>query len=185
MVNDIITELTASMDGAIDALKRELTKRRTGRANVALLDGIKVDYYGTPSPLNQVAAIQIPEPRLIIVKPWEKNMVQPIERAIQLSPLSFNPSSDGEQIRIPIPALTTERRKALIKDVKRVGEEAKVGLRNQRRDSNEMIKVLEKDKSISEDEMHRGLARVQEVTDDYVKRVDVLLVAKEKEVLED
>jgi ribosome recycling factor len=185
MVNDIITDLGQSMDGAIEALKRELVKRRTGRANVALLDGIKVDYYGTPSPLNQVAALQVPEPRMIIVKPWEKNMVQPIERAIQLSPLGFNPSSDGEQIRIPIPALTTERRKALIKDVKRVGEEAKVGLRNQRRDSNEMLKTLEKDKEISEDEMHRGLARVQEVTDEYVKKVDVLLVAKEKEVLED
>lgn len=185
MVNEVIEDLRNSMKESIESLKRDLAKRRTGRANVALLDGIKVDYYGTPSPLNQVASLQVPDPRLIVIKPWEKSMVHPIEKAIQLSPISLNPSSDGEVIRIPIPPLTGERRKELIKDVKRVGEESKVVLRNHRRDSNEMLKMMQKDKDISEDEMHHGLEKVQEVTDEFVKKIDTLLAEKEKEILED
>jgi ribosome recycling factor len=184
MVNDIVSDLKAGMDGTIDALKRELAKRRTGRANVSILDGIRVEYYGTKSPLNQVASLQVPDPRLITVKPWEKSMVAVIEKAILQSSIGLTPSSDGELIRIPIPPLTEERRKELVKDVRRVGEDAKVGLRNQRRDANEMLKEAEKDKDISEDEMHRGLAKVQETTDEFVKVLEKLVEEKEKEILE-
>jgi ribosome recycling factor len=184
MVNDVVNDLKSSMDGTIEALKRDLAKRRTGRANVAILDGIKVDYYGSKSPLHQVASVQVPDPRLITIKPWEKNMVVVIEKAIQQSSLGLTPSSDGELIRLPIPPLTQERRRDLVKDVKKLGEEAKVGLRNQRRDANEMLKELEKDKSISEDDLRRGLTKVQEVTDEYVKKVDQLVEGKEKEITE-
>lgn len=185
MVDDVLTELTSSMKGTIENLHRELSKRRTGRANVALLDGIKVDYYGTLSPLNQVASVQVPDPRLITIKPWEKTMVHPIEKALQQSSLGLNPSSDGELIRLPIPPLTGERRTQLVKEVKGVGEDAKVALRNQRRDANEMLKALEKDKEISEDEMHRGLAKVQDTTNEFVKIVDGAIADKEKEIMED
>jgi ribosome recycling factor len=184
MVNDVIKDLKEGMDGTIDSLKRDLAKRRTGRANVAILDGIKVDYYGSKSPLNQVASVQVPDPRLITIKPWEKNMVQVIEKAIQVSQLGLTPSSDGEIIRLPIPPLTEQRRKELVRDIKKVGEEAKIALRNQRRDANEMLKELEKERDISEDDLKRGLTRVQETTDDYVKKVDDLVAAKEKEILE-
>ncbi len=184
MVNDVLNDLKSSMDGTIEALKRDLAKRRTGRANVAILDGIKVDYYGSKSPLNQVASVQVPDPRLITIKPWEKNMVPVIEKAIQQSSLGLTPSSDGELIRLPIPPLTQERRRDLVKDVKKLGEEAKVGLRNQRRDANEMLKELEKGKDISEDDLRRGLTKVQEVTDEYVRKVDQLVENKEKEITE-
>jgi ribosome recycling factor len=184
MVNDIVSDLKTGMEGAIEALNRELAKRRTGRANVSILDGIKVEYYGTKSPLNQVASVQVPDPRLITIKPWEKTMVQPIEKAIQQSSIGLTPSSDGELIRIPIPPLTEERRRDLVKDVRRVSEDAKVALRNQRRDANEMLKEAEKGKDISEDEMHRGLAKVQEVIDEYVKKVETVVTDKEKEILE-
>ena len=185
MVDDVVSDMNGGMAASIENLRRELAKRRTGRANVALLDGIKVDYYGTPSPLNQVASVQVVDPRMITVKPWEKSMISIVEKAIQQSSLGLNPTSDGELIRLPIPPLTGERRKALVKDVKKVGEDAKVSLRSQRRDANELIKQLEKDKDVSEDEMRRGLARVQEVTDGFVKQVDQVIQAKEKEILED
>jgi ribosome recycling factor len=184
MVNDILSDLKTSMEETIDSLKRELAKRRTGRANVAILDGIRVDYYGTKSPLNQVASVQVPDSRLITIKPWEKTMVQVIERAILQSSIGLTPSSDGEIIRIPIPPLTEERRRDLVKDIKRVGEEAKVGLRNQRREANEMLKEFEKDKEISEDELHKGLEKIQETTDGFVGKVDELVSVKEKEILE-
>jgi ribosome recycling factor len=184
MVNDVLTELKSNMDGTIDSLKRELAKRRTGRANVAILDGIRVDYYGTKSPLHQVASVQVPDPRLITIKPWEKSMVSVIEKAIQQSNIGLTPSSDGELIRIPIPPLTEQRRRDLVKDVKRVGEESKVALRNQRRDANEMLKDFEKEREISEDELRKGLEKVQEVTDDFVNQVDALVGAKETEIME-
>lgn len=184
MVDDIISDLKSGMDSTIDSLARELAKRRTGRANVSILDGIRVEYYGTKSPLNQVASLQVPDPRLITIKPWEKSMVSVIEKAIQQSSIGLTPSSDGELVRIPIPPLTEERRKELVRDVRRVGEDAKVGLRNQRRDANEMLKEAEKGKDISEDEMHRGLSKVQEITDDFVKKVDEIVGDKEKEILE-
>lgn len=185
MVDDVLADLKKGMQATLENLDRELAKRRTGRANVALLDGVKVDYYGSLSPLNQVASLQVPDPRLITIKPWEKTMVPVIEKAIQQSSLGLNPSSDGEVIRLPIPPLTGERRAQLVKDVKGVGEDSKVALRNQRRDANDMLKALEKDKEISEDDMHRGLTKVQEVTDDFVKKVDETVTKKEKEILDD
>ncbi len=184
MVDEILSDLKSSMDESIESLGRELAKRRTGRANVAILDGIKVDYYGSKSPLNQVASVQVADPRLITIKPWEKTMLQPIEKALQQSSIGLTPSSDGDIIRIPIPALTEERRRDLVKDVKKVGEESKVGLRNQRRDANEMLKELEKSKDISEDDLHRNLTNVQEITDTYVKKVDEHVSVKEAEILE-
>lgn len=185
MIDDVLSELRKDMNATLESLKKELSKRRTGRASVTLLDGIKVDYYGTASPLNQVAALQTPDPRMITIKPWDKSLVPVIEKAIQQSSLGLNPSTDGELVRIPIPPLTGERRKELVKDVKKVGEESKVAVRNQRRDANEMARQLEKDKEISEDALHRGLAKIQELTDELVKRIDETVAAKEKEILED
>lgn len=185
MIDEVIADLGNKMSATIETLKRELARRRTGRANVALLDGIKVEYYGTLSPLNQVAALQVPDPRLITVKPWDKSLVPLIEKALQQSSLGLNPASDGELVRVPIPPLTGERRKDLVKDVRKVAEEMRVVLRGHRRDANEMARELEKDGTISEDALHRGLAKIQELTDDHVKQIDELVVAKEKQILED
>ena len=184
MVNDVLDELKADMAKTVERLQGELARVRTGRANLTMLDGIKVDYYGVPTPLNQVASMQLADARLIVVKPWEKNMVPPVEKAIQAAALAINPSSDGEIIRLPVPPLTEERRKELAKQVKRMGEDFKVQLRGQRRDANEMLKSLEKDKDISEDDNHRGQAKVQEVTDAHTKQVDEIIVAKEEEIME-
>ena len=184
MIDDIISDLKSGMNDSIEALNRELAKRRTGRANISILDGIKVEYYGSLTPLNQVSAVKVVDPRLISVKPWEKDMVPVIEKAIQKSSIGLTPNSDGELIRLPIPPLTEERRRDLVKEVKKLGEEGKVALRGQRRDANEMLKEGEKDKDISEDELHRALANVQEVTDGYVKKVDGIILAKEEEILE-
>ena len=184
MIDDIMSDLTSGMDSSIESLQRELAKRRTGRANISILDGIRVEYYGSKTPLNQVSAIKVVDPRLISIKPWEKNMVAVIEKAIMGSSLGLTPNSDGELIRLPIPPLTEERRRELVRDVKRVGEDAKVALRNQRRDANEMLKEAEKDKDISEDELHRALAKVQDATNDYVKKVEQIIEDKEKEILE-
>ena len=184
MIDDIVSELKAGMSSSMEALDRELDKRRTGRANVAILDGIRVDYYGTMSPLNQVASVQVADAHLITIKPWEKTMVPAIEKAIMASSLGLTPNSDGELLRIPIPPLTEERRKELVRDVKRVGEDAKVSLRNQRRDANDMLREAEKDSDISEDDLHRGLTKVQDVTNDFVKKVDEVIQKKEAEILE-
>ena len=184
MVDEILSDLKSSMDESIESLGRELAKRRTGRANVAILDGIKVDYYGSKSPLNQVASVQVADPRLITIKPWEKTMVGPTEKAIQKADLGLNPNSDGELIRLPVPPLTEERRKEIVKMIKRLGEDFKVKIRGQRRDANEMLKALEKDKEISEDDNRRGQTKVQEVTDDHTKRVDAAIDKKEEEVME-
>jgi ribosome recycling factor len=152
MVNEVTEELKNDMVKTVERLAAELSRVRTGRANLALLDGIKVDYYGVPTPLNQVASLQLADARLIVVKPWEKTMVSAVEKAIQQSDLGLNPNSDGEIIRLPVPPLTEERRKEIVKTIKRLGEDYKVKLRGLRRDANEMLKALEKDKEISEDE---------------------------------
>ena len=184
-VDGVIESLKSGMEQSIDAFKRELAKRRTGRANIAMLDSVRVDYYGTKSPLNQVASVQVADPRLITIKPWDKGLLHAIEKAIQQSSLGLNPASDGEIVRVPIPPLTGERRKELVKDVKKAAEDAKVGLRNQRREQNEALKKLEKDKAVSEDDMHRALDQVQKVTDQYIHTVEQLVTEKEKEILED
>jgi ribosome recycling factor len=185
MVDDVLKDLQGNLDKATDALKRDLAKVRTGRANLALLDGIKVEYYGTMTPLNQVAALNVPDPRLITIKPWEKSMCGEIEKAIrQRAELGLNPGSDGELVRVPIPPLTQERRKELVKHIKKIGEEAKVAMRNHRREANEMLKDFEKDGEITEDDCTKGLKRVQEATDRGIARVDEILAKKEAEVME-
>ena len=184
MVKDVIDKSRVGMEKAIDALKKDFTKVRTGRASVALLDDVKVDYYGTPTPLNQVGTLAVPEPRLITIQPWEKKLIPEIERAIFKSDLGLNPTSDGALVRIVIPPLTEERRKEMVKLVKRMGEETKIVLRNVRRDANDGLKKMEKNKEISEDDLKRGEKEIQDLTDQYVKKVDEVVTVKEKEVME-
>ncbi|HJX73349.1 MAG TPA: ribosome recycling factor [Candidatus Deferrimicrobiaceae bacterium] len=172
------------MARSIEAFKKDLGKIRTGRASFALLDGIKVDYYGTPTPLPQVGTLSVPESRMITVTPWDTKMVGPIEKAIQASGLGLNPSNDGKMVRIPIPPLTEERRKDLVKVVKKMAEDARIAVRNIRRESLEKVKEREKKKEISEDEMKRWQDRVQKETDSYVKKIDEILKAKEQEIME-
>ena len=173
-----------AMEKAIDALKRDLGKIRTGRASLTLLEDVRVDYYGTPTPLNQVGTLAVPEPRMMTVQPWERNLIPEIEKAILKSDLGITPSSDGQVVRIVIPPLTEERRKEMVKVIKRMGEDTKVAVRNSRRDANEALKKLQKDKEITEDDLKHGEKSVQELTDQYVKKVDEILAAKEKEVME-
>lgn len=183
MVNDVLEELQGSMEKVIDALRKELAKVRTGRASLAVLDGIRVDYYGTPTPLNQVANLQVADARLITVKPWERTMLSPIEKAIIAANIGITPSNDGELIRLPVPPLTEERRREIVKGIKGESEEYKVRVRNLRRDSNDLLKNLKKDGDISEDDQNRGLTKVQEMTDLYVKKIDECVSEKEKEIL--
>ena len=181
---DVVTELKGRIDKTLDDLRRELTKVRTGRASPNLLDGIRVDYYGTPTPLSGVANITSPEPRLIIIKPWEKSVLKEIEKAIREANLGINPMNDGEVIRLPFPPLTEERRKEIAKQVKTKGEDHKVAIRNIRRDANEVLKAQLKDKKITEDDSKRLTDKVQKETDDGVKKVDEIISKKEKEVME-
>src|SRR5262245_24198927 len=162
MVNDVVKDLQTSFDKAIESFKRDLAKVRTGRANIAMLDGVKVEYYGTMTPLNQVATLNVPDPRLITVKPWEKNLIPAIEKSIKAqSDLGLNPTSDGELVRIPIPPLTQERRKQLVKTIKGLAEDAKVALRNSRREANETLKEFTDSGDIAEDDERQGLKKVQ------------------------
>ncbi len=184
MVDEVYEELETSFEKAFTALRRELARIRSGRANVNLLDNIRVQYYGQPTLLSQVASLQVPEPRLITIKPWEANLLKDIERAINQSDLGLNPSNDGTIIRLSIPPLTEERRKVLVRQVQRNGEDAKISLRNSRRDANAMLKDLEKDSDITEDDLGRALKEVQKRTDDATGRVDTVISAKETELLE-
>ncbi len=184
MVDDILADTEEGMTKAIDAFKRELTKVRTGRANLSLLDGVKVDYYGTPTPVNQVATLNVADARLITVKPWEKNMIPVIEKAIRASDLGLNPVADSELVRLPIPPLTQERRKELVKLIKKMTEDARVAVRAARRDANDLLKNLEKDKDVSEDESKAGQKSIQELTDRYVAQVDEIAASKETEIME-
>jgi ribosome recycling factor len=184
MVSDVMKDLQGSIEKALEAFRRDLTKVRTGRANVAILDGVKVDYYGTPTPLNQVASVNVPDARLITIKPWEKTLIPEIEKSIRAAQLGLNPNSDGEIVRVPMPPLTEERRKDLVKMVKKMAEEAKVALRAHRRDANEMLKSFLKDKAITEDEEKGGLKKVQDATDASVTKVDEITAKKEAEIME-
>ncbi|HDS15663.1 MAG TPA: ribosome recycling factor [Proteobacteria bacterium] len=183
MVAEVVDEGSSSMQKTLEALKRELGRVRTGRASLSLLDGIKIDYFGTPTPLNQVASLAIPESRLISIQPWDSTVIPAIEKAINKSDLGINPSNDGKQIRLSIPRPTEERRKELVKVVKKIGETSKISLRSNRRDAIEMLKSLEKDKEITEDENKKGQAEIQKLTDDFVKKVDKVISDKEKEVM--
>ena len=184
MINDITKDSEAGMTKAIDSFKRDLGKIRTGRANTSMLDGIKVDYYGTPTPVNQVATVQVVDARLITVKPWEKAMIAVIDKAIRASDLGINPVADSELVRLPIPPLTQERRKDLAKTVGKQTEEARVAVRSARRDAMELIKEAEKGKEISEDERKKGEKSVQDLTDKYIAMVEEIAKAKEKEIME-
>jgi len=184
MINDITNDAEAGMTKAVEAFKRDLQKIRTGRANTAMLDGIKVDYYGTPTPVNQVATVQVVDARLITVKPWEKTMIPVIEKAIRASDLGINPVADSDLVRLPVPPLTQERRRDLAKSVGKQTEEARVAVRAARRDAMDMIKDAEKDKEISEDERKTGEKKIQELTDKFVASIDEIAKAKEKEIME-
>lgn len=183
MIDDIIKEMRRKMDKALEVLRQDFSRVRTGRASVALLDGIRVEAYGSLLPLNQVASLAAPEPRLLTVQPWDASLMAEIEKAILRSDLGLTPSNDGKIIRIPIPPLTTERRKELVKTVKKMTEECKVALRNLRREANEEIKELKKEKLISEDEAFRAQEEVQKITDDYIKKAEAQAADKEKEIM--
>lgn len=184
MIKDILSKHEESMSKAIEALRREFSSLRAGRATPNLLDKIMVPYYGTPTSVNQLAKVTVPEPHMIVITPWEKSILHEIEIAISKSDLGLSPNSDGNVIRLAIPQPTQERRKELIKTVGKKTEEAKVALRNIRRDANEAIKKLEKDKEINEDEAKRGQDSVQKLVDKFVKQMDEMRAAKEKEVME-
>ena len=180
----LVKDTSVRMERSIEAFRKELGKVRTGRASFSLLDGVKVDYYGTPTPLQQVGTLSVPESRLITVTPWDTKMIGPIEKAIQGSGLGLNPSSDGKTVRIPIPPLTEERRRELAKVVRKMGEDARVAVRNVRREAIEKLKDREKKKEISEDVVKRGQERIQKETDAHVKKIDEILKSKEQEILE-
>ena len=183
MVKDIIQKAKARMDKAVEDLRRELSGVRSGRASLSLLDHITVDYYGAPTPLNQVATLSVPEPTLITAQPWDLSMLSVIEKAIRSSDLGLNPGNDGKLIRIPIPPLTEERRKQLAKHVGKVLEDHRTAIRNIRRDENEVLKKMLKDKQVSEDEERKGLDEIQKLTDQYTGKVEELARKKEEEIL--
>lgn len=180
-VQEILADCEDSMDKVIEAFKRELSRVRTGRANLSILDGVKLEYYGSMTPLNQVAGLTVADPRLITVKPWDKGLLPAIEKAILIGDVGLTPSNDGEIIRLPIPPLTGERRKDLVKQVKKSGEDAKIRIRNARRDANDLLKDVE---ALPEDELHRSRDSVQALTDKYVASIDSIAANKEKEILE-
>lgn len=181
---EVFQESEEKMKKAIESLKRELGNIRAGRATPAMLERVSVDYYGTPTPVNQVANVSAPEPRMLVIQPWEKSMLSVIEKAILKSDLGITPNNDGSAIRLNIPQLTQQRRAELVKMTKKSAEEAKVAVRNLRRDTNEALKKLEKDKAISEDENKRAQEEAQKLTDKYIKEVDRISEAKEKEIME-
>lgn len=184
LVKEIFERADKKMHSAVDGYRKELMSVRTGRASLALLDGVTVEYYGQPTPLNGVATLSVPEASLIVAQPWDRSMIEPIERAIMTSGLGLNPSNDGKVVRIPIPPLTQERRQQLAKKVAAMGEERKTAVRQVRREANEELKKLLKDRKISEDDERHGLEQIQKVTDSHVQQIDQLTKAKEKEILE-
>ncbi len=184
MIDDIFNEFKAKADQTVSDLTRDLAKVRTGRANLALLDGIKVDYYGAPTPLNGVASLAVADPRLITIKPWDKTVLGAVEKALREANIGITPQNDGEIIRLPIPPLTEERRKELVKKVRQMAEDHRVAIRNHRRDTNALLKDFEKSGDISEDDCKRALERVQKEVASAIVRVDEIVAKKEKEVME-
>ncbi len=184
MIEDIFQETRENMSKSVDDLKREFNKVRTGRASLSIMDGIRINYYGTPTPLNQMATLAVAESRLITIQPWDVSAIKEIEKAILKSDLGLTPSSDGKIVRIAIPPLTEERRKELAKVTNKMSEEHKVAVRNIRREANEMLKELKKEGDISEDEAFKAQDRIQKITDDHIKLVEQITREKEKEILE-
>ena len=183
-MKEVQNKLQQQMDKTIEALKYEFSTIRAGRANAQMLDKIRVDYYGTPTPINQVGSISVPEPRTLMINPWDKSSMAEIEKAIRNSDLGLNPTNDGQVIRISVPALTEERRKELAKRVHKVAEEFKVRLRNERRDANDALKKMEKDGELTEDELKKAQDEVQKITDKFIKEIDAVASAKEKDIME-
>jgi ribosome recycling factor len=184
MTDEVLSDAKAHMLKSIEAARRELAALRAGRAHPALLEHVKVDYYGTPTPLQQLATITAPEPRLLVVRPFDRAAVKEIERAILQSDLGFNPAFDGTMFRIPVPPLTEERRRELVKIARKHAEEGRVSIRNIRRDAKEMLEQLERDGEISEDESRRAIERLQHLTDESIAQIDRLLQVKEQEIME-
>jgi ribosome recycling factor len=181
---EVEASLKTRMEKAISDLQHDMAAIRTGRASLGILDHIRVDYYGTPTPLNQLANLHVPEPSLITVQPWDVSQIGPIEKAIRTSDLGLNPANDGKVIRLPIPALTEERRKEIVKKMHHGAENHRVAVRNIRRDGNEAVKKLLKDKKVTEDEEKRALDEIQKMTDAYMQKIDLVVKTKEKEILE-
>ncbi|HHY60976.1 MAG TPA: ribosome recycling factor [Clostridia bacterium] len=184
MTEQVFREAEDRMKKTVELMRKDLASIRAGRANPALLDKVQVEYYGTPTPVNQLATISAPEPRLLVIQPWDKSVIASIEKAILKSDLNLTPTNDGNVIRIVIPQLTQERRQELVKLVKKKAEEYRVHIRNIRREANDKIKALEKEKSISEDEAKRAQDKIQKLTDDYIDQVDAVLSSKEAEIME-
>ncbi len=183
-IKEILSTAQTKMQKTIEALRVDLASVRAGRASVSLLDKVMVEYYGTPTPVNQVASVTVPEPRMIVIQPWEKNLLKDIERAIMKSDLGLNPNSDGSVIRLNLPQLTEERRKELVKTVHKKAEDARVSIRNLRREANDSVKKAEKAKEITEDEAKKANDDIQKMTDKFIKEVDTVMEHKEKEVME-
>lgn len=183
MIDDVISDTRGEMAGTIDAFKREMSHVRTGRATTALLDGIQVEYYGTPTPLNQVATLSVPDPTLLVIQPFDKTALSAVEKAIQASDLGLNPQNDGKVIRVPIPPLTEERRKELVRHCRKAAEDFRVSMRNHRRDALEILKAREKDKEIAEDDRRHAAEKIETLTKEHVERLDALLKEKEQEIM--
>jgi ribosome recycling factor len=179
----MVKDIEARMQKSVTALKEELTRIRTGRANASLLDHVRVDYYGSEVPINQVANLSVPEPRSIVIAPWEKSMLSTIEKAILASDLGLTPSNDGSIIRLTLPELTEERRKEFVRQVKQIGEKARVAVRNIRRDANEEVKKQVRDEGLPEDESKRRQEKIQQLTDQYIAEIEHVLARKEQEIL--
>ncbi len=182
-LDSVFNEFKGKVARAIDAFAKNVSRLRTGRANIQILDGIKVEYYGNNVPINQVATVSIPEPNLVMLKVWDRNAVSAVEKAILASDIGLTPSTQGDVIRVPFPPLTEEKRKELIKQVKKMAEECKVEVRNFRRESNEKIKALEKNTKITEDDSKKGIEKIQKETDASISKIDEIVAAKEKELL--
>jgi ribosome recycling factor len=183
-MRETVKKTKAHMDKAVEVLRDELKTLRTGRASLGILDAVRVDYYGTPTPLNQVANLSVPDPTLIVIQPWDQTLISAIEHAIQKANLGLNPMNDGKVIKLPVPSPTQERRKELVKIAHDYAERARTAVRNVRRDGNDELRKQEKDKAFSEDDMHRGLDEVQKLTDEHIKLISDVLASKEKEIME-
>jgi ribosome recycling factor len=183
-IKQVYTETEGRMQKTVEAMQREFAGIRTGKATPSLVEGIKVDYYGSMTPLSQVASIAIPDPKLLVIQPWEKRLIPEIAKAIQKSDLGLNPLTDANVVRLPIPPLTEERRKDLVKLVKKISEEGKIAVRNIRREANDRFKTSEKEKEISEDDSRKAQEKVQEITDGYIRTIDELVKKKEEEIME-
>lgn len=184
MTDPVIQDLRSEFEGTAAALRKELSRTRTGRASASLLDGIVVEYYGARTPLNQLAGVSAPEPRLIVITPYDRSVLGAIEKALQASDLGINPMNDGKLLRVPLPDLTEERRRELVKHIRKIGEDYRVSIRNHRRDALDLLKAMEKDKEISADDLKKAQEKVQKVTDEAIKHVDEILAKKEAEIME-